>query len=62
MHTCDDCIFCHYRKLRIAAFNAAAPALPGREDYSVPGPLLAPQTTTPARSTGRDSLKPVQAR
>jgi hypothetical protein len=62
MHTCDDCIFCHYRKLRIAAFNAAASALPGREDYAVAGPIPAPQMTKPARSTDRDSVDPVQAR
>lgn len=61
MHTCEDCIFCHYRRLRIATFNAAASALPGRKDLPVSLPNLAQQTTVLSRSTDRDSVKPRQA-
>jgi hypothetical protein len=41
MHTCEDCIFCHYRKARIAAFGAAASGRHGA-DAAQPFPSTPP--------------------
>ena len=48
MHTCEDCIFCQYRKARIAAFGtvgSASPATrfgagPVQSPPSIPSPVV----------------------
>ena len=43
MHTCEDCIFCHYRKARIAAFGAVGSASSAKRLGA--GPVQSPPST-----------------
>ena len=38
MHMCEDCMFCRYRKQRIARFGAAQPATDEAPRGVAPGP------------------------